>query len=222
MFLVRVITAHRRLASGAACGLASLLVLPATLAPLTRAIIAWDIGCTAFLVLVAVMFSSEKMNRMATDAAAQREGEWTVFWLAFAAAAASVAALVGDYAGTSDMPASERGLHIGLVAITLLLSWMMMHTLFALRYAHAYYALTKEPDPSLRKQRGGLAFPGGEPPDYWDFFHFSLVLGMTCQTADVEITSRKMRHLATAHGFVAFVFNAVILALSVNFGASLL
>ncbi len=45
---------------------------------------------------------------------------------------------------------------------------------------------------------------------------------MTCQTADVQISSRKMRRLATAHGFISFVFNAVILALTVNFGASLL
>ena len=204
------------------------------MSPLTQAIVAWDIGCTAFLVLVAAMFSGERMGQMAADAAAQEEGEWTVFWLAFVAATASVAALVGDYATSKDLPASVRGLHVAfgggrvlcrghvaLVALTLLLSWLMMHTLFALRYAHGYYARAAD-DPASRDVHGGLEFPGGEPPDYWDFFYFSLVLGMACQTADVQVSSRKTRRLVTAHGFVSFVFNAVILALSVNFGASLL
>ncbi len=221
MMVLRVIAGHRRLAGGAACGIVTFFLMPATLAPLTRAIVAWDIGCTAFLILVAAMFRAERLSQMAADAASQEEGEWTVFYLAVVAAAASVAALVGDYAASSDLPASVRAAHIGLVAATLLLSWLMMHTLFALRYAHAFYAHF-EGDPSGRNVRGGLDFPGGEPPDYWDFLHFSLVLGMTCQTADVQISSRKMRRLATAHGFISFVFNAVILALSVNFGASLL
>ena len=102
-----------------------------------------------------------------------------------------------------------------------MLSWLMMHTLFALRYAHGYYAF--EPTEEDEKDvHGGLQFPLGAMPDYWDFFYFSLILGMTCQTADVDITSRRMRRLATAHGFVSFVFNAVVLALSVNFAAGLL
>lgn len=221
MMLLRIVAGHRRMAGGALCGLVSFALLPATITPLTRAILAWDIGCTAFLVLVATMFSRERMSDMAADAAAQEEGEWTVFWLAVIAAVASVAALVGDYASTATMPAAVRGIQIALVGLTLMLSWLMMHTLFALRYAHGYY--TRKPgDPSGQNFHGGLSFPGDEPPDYWDFFYFSLVLGMACQVADVGCTSRQMRRLAAAHGFVSFVFNAVILALSVNFGASLL
>lgn len=221
MMILRMIVAHRRLAGGALCGLVSFPFLPATMAPLTQAIVAWDIGCAAFLGLVAVMFSGERLDQMATDAAAQEEGEWTVFWLAVVAAAASVAALVNDYAATEGLPASVRGVRIGLVGVTLFLSWLMMQTLFALRYAHGYYAGNTS-DPSGRGVHGGLEFPGGEPPDYWDFFYFSIVLGMACQVSDVSVSSRRMRRLATAHGVVSFVFNAVILALSVNFGASLL
>ncbi len=221
MRALRVITGHRRLTGGALCGFVAYFCLPATMLPLTREILAWDIGCTAFLVLVAMMFGSERLSYMAADAAAQEEGEWTVFYLAVGAAAASVAALLSDYAASANLPASLRALHIALVGATLLLSWLMMHTLFALRYAHAYYAHYAG-DPSGRNVHGGLEFPGGEPPDYWDFFYFSLVLGMACQVSDVQVSSRKMRRLATAHGFISFVFNAVILALSVNFGASLL
>ena len=45
---------------------------------------------------------------------------------------------------------------------------------------------------------------------------------MTFQVSDVQITSRKLRRLATAHGLLGFLFNTVILALSVNIGAGLL
>jgi uncharacterized membrane protein len=65
-------------------------------------------------------------------------------------------------------------------------------------------------------------FPGDEDPDYLDFTYFSFVLGMTFQVSDVNITSKKLRRLATLQGLIGFLFNTVILALSVNIAASLL
>src|SRR5438309_1419820 len=69
---------------------------------------------------------------------------------------------------------------------------------------------------------GGLAFPGEANPDYWDFLYFSFVVGMTCQVSDVEVTGRVMRRLTLGHGIIAFLFNTVILALSINLLAGLL
>ena len=84
-------------------------------------------------------------------------------------------------------------MHVGLVTATLLLSWLVTHVVFALRYAHEYYA-TDLGGPGVD---GGLDFPGKEPPDYWDFCYFAVVIGMTFQVSDVQITSRKLRRLAT-------------------------
>ena len=36
------------------------------------------------------------------------------------------------------------------------------------------------------------------------------------QTSDVQISSRHMRRLTLAHGMLAFLFNTVILALTIN------
>lgn len=216
--LVRIIAGRPRLWLAALIGLASGAFLPATLAPLTHAILAWDIGCAVFLALLAQMFASERKTRMAHDAERQQEGEWTIFAFSVGAVTASFAAILGEFATAKDMPPAQRDLHIGLVAATLFLSWLMTHTLFALRYAHEYYTHSdRSPTPD-----GGLQFPGEQPPDYWDFFYFALVLGMTFQVSDVVITSQKLRRLATLHGLLGFVFNTVILALSVNIGASLL
>ena len=63
-----------------------------------------------------------------------------------------------------------------------MLSWIFIHTIFALHYAHDFYGARDD------KQRG-LNFPGEEMPDYWDFVYFSFVIGMTSQVSDVGVTS---------------------------------
>jgi uncharacterized membrane protein len=214
----RIIRARPRLAIGALCGFAAVALLPLAWSSLTRSILAWDFGCTVFLGLTAHMFSTEKMSAMAGHAARDQEGEWTIFWLSIGAATASFAAIIGEFSFTKDLTPQLRDLHILLVAATLLLSWLMTHALFALRYAHEYY---DTPAGSTEFARG-LEFPGGAAPDYWDFFYFALVLGMTFQVSDVTIHARSLRRLATAHGLLGFLFNTVILALSVNIGASLM
>jgi uncharacterized membrane protein len=216
--VARILIARTRLWLAAAIGLAAATMLPATLTPLTRAILTWDIGCACYIALLAQMFSTERKTRMARDAARQQEGEWTIFAFTVGAVVASFAAIIGEFASMKDVPPAIRNLHIGLVAATLFLSWLMMHTLFALRYAYEFYTTS----PGSTGPDGGLLFPGEEHPDYWDFIYFALILGMTFQVSDVQITSPKLRRMATAHGLLGFVFNTVILALSVNIGASLL
>jgi len=67
------------------------------------------------------------------------------------------------------------------------------------------------------QDRGGVAFPGKGLPDHWDFLYFSLVIGMTCQVSDVQVTSRSMRRMVLIHGVLSFFFKTFILALAVNF-----
>ena len=108
----------------------------------------------------------------------------------------------------------EAGKTGGLVAIlvsaaSILLSWAFLNTLFALHYAHGYYG-------GYGKQHEGLDFPGGGEPDYWDFAYFAVVIGMTFQVSDVQVTSRYLRRTVLAHGVIAFFFNVFIVAVSVN------
>jgi len=215
--MLTILRGRPRLFIGVAAGLAAELVLPWSLPALPRGIAAWDIGCVVFLALAAHMFSSERMSDMAADAKAQEEGEWTIFALTVGATFASFAAIIGEFSVSKGADPTVRNLHVALVVVTLLVSWLMTHTVFAFRYAHEYYQWDDELD-AVEK---GLDFPGDAPPDYWDFFYFALVLGMTFQVSDVEITSRKLRRVATLHGLLGFLFNTVILALSVNIGASL-
>jgi uncharacterized membrane protein len=50
--------------------------------------------------------------------------------------------------------------------------------------------------------------------------YFSLVVGMTSQVSDVQISGRDLRRMALIHGVVSFFFNTIILALTINIVAS--
>jgi uncharacterized membrane protein len=118
----------------------------------------------------------------------------------------------------NNQPTSGKiglSLHIVLSLIAITLSWLLIHSVFAIRYAHLYYdrcqnALTEN------EFAGGLVFPGNELPDFLDFAYFSFVLAMTFQTADVNISSRRIRRLALVHGLLSFVYNTTIIALIIN------
>lgn len=215
----RIVLGRPRLFIGLICGLVAYPLLPSTMAaPVTRAILAWDIGVLVFLIGIGQMFAAEHLSRMAHDAARQQEGEWTIFALVVGAIVFSFAAILFDFGSAKDMPAAEKNLHVALVAATLVLSWLMTQTTFALRYAHEYYEAGGGKDGYVR----GLEFPSEDRPDYLDFMYFSLVLGMTFQVSDVQITSRKFRRLAALHGLLGFFFNTIIIALTVNIAAGLL
>src|SRR5271165_385716 len=138
----KIIRGRPRLAIGMLCVLLAWPLLPGGISPLERAIVAWDIGCTVFLVLAAHLFSGERMSRMPDDAARQQEGEWSIFCFTICAVTASFAAILGEFAASKDAPPALRGLHVALVVARLLLSWVMTHVLFALRYAHEYYTMS--------------------------------------------------------------------------------
>lgn len=214
----RALAARPFLLSSTAAGVAIYLLLPVSLAPHTRAILAWNGGVLLFAIASIVRFSTAKPEHMPAYAAAQEEGEWTIFSLTIAGVAFSFAAILGEFSSIGQHAKELALLKLVLVVTTLLASWLMTHLTFAYRYAHEFYAIT----PGNRTVDAGLEFPNEPHPDYWDFLYFSLVLGMTFQVSDVQITSRKMRRLAMVHGFLSFLFNTVILALSVNLAAGLL
>ncbi len=215
---IRVARAHRRTIAAAILGLLSYPLLPHRWGVPARAVMAWDIGSLLLLGMVAVMFTREgKDETMAANARQQQEGEWVTFWMTLAGVVFSFVALTQELGNVKAMSAANRSWHVALVAGTLLVSWLVTHIVFAMRYAHEYYAASKGTTVD-----GGLEFPGDDTPDYWDFVYFAIVLGMTFQVSDVQITSRRLRRLATAHGLIGFLFNTVIVALTVNIAAGLL
>jgi uncharacterized membrane protein len=99
---------------------------------------------------------------------------------------------------------------VALIVGTLMLSWLFSSLIYALHYAHMFYA------DRMGKDSGGVTFPDTEEPDYWDFLYFSTCLSMTFQVSDMNITSGRMRRVVMFHCLAAFIFNLGIIAFSIN------
>jgi uncharacterized membrane protein len=216
--LWRSIRSRPRLFAGLAVMILAWPLLPASLSATTRGVLGWDVGVLVFLALSAQLFATASPNAMPAAAEAQQEGEWTIFWITLAVVIVSFVAVSSEFAAIKGAAPGRQAWQVSLVAVTLLLSWLVTHVTFAFRYAHEYYARDLG-GPGVDR---GLDFPQEDEPDYLDFLYFALVLGMTFQVSDVQITSRKLRRVATLHGLLGFLFNTVIVAFTVNIAAGLM
>ena len=196
---------------------ASSLLWPVGGGWLSRLALGWDVGVGLFLIeTVWKLTRARSADEIRQRAAALDEAGGAVLPLAVLAALASIAVVIGEAVRVAGDRQETGGAAI-LALTTVALSWTFVHLIFAFHYAHAFYAPAGK-----GKDRGGLLFPGGEAPDYWDFLHFALIISMAQQTADIQITDRTLRRTTTVHSLTAFLFNTVIVALTVNLAVGLL
>ena len=207
-----------RLTSGIAVGLVLFLLsgLGSTeLERSTRAIVCWDVTCLWFVVLTLQHMRGQKQSDIQARVAAQDEGKGMILALVLIAAAASLAAVAVELSLAKDAHGTLKGFRVGLALATVVVSWFTTQLVFALHYAHEYYA-PDETTPDETDVVGGLQFPNDPAPDYWDFLHFAVVIGAAAQTADVQFTNKRLRRIGTVHGLIAFTFNTAVLALTIN------
>lgn len=215
--LIRLVRARPRLFVVTAVALAVGLFLPATVTdvPVTRWLIAWNCGTLLYVLLAAVMMVRSSHDHMRQRAALHDDGQLAILGVVVVAAIASLAAIAGELVLVARLQGLTRILHVTLAGFTLLSSWAFIQVMFALHYAHEYYATLVE------GRRPALDFPGDERPDYGDFFYFAAIIGTSGQTADVSLVSKAMRRIGTVHCILAYLFNTTLLALLINIGAGL-
>ena len=221
--IVRPFAGRPRLMSGIGVGVVAFVVLsllPLGLETSTRAILSWDLTCLWFLVMTLAHMRRQSLADLKAHVAAQDEGQGIIVTVVAIAAAASLGAVGLELSLAKNAHGVDQGLRIGLALATVALSWFTTQVIFALHYAHEYYAPdTTTPDGD--DVVGGLQFPGGQEPDNWDFVHFAVVIGVASQTADIAFTAKRLRRIGTVHGVISFVFNTAILALTINLLAGL-
>jgi uncharacterized membrane protein len=183
----------------------------------TRAIAAWDGLCLTYLGLVWRAIAGTTLHDIRARAEREDEGRGLILGLVLAASAASLVAMGFELSIAKHATGFSRAAHVAAAAGSVGLSWLMVQVIFALHYAHEYY--TAHPESGV--DCGGLMFPGGEPPDYWDFLHFAIVIGVAAQTADIAFERKDLRRLGTVHAVLAFGFNTVVVALTINLMAGL-
>jgi len=214
-------TSRPRLVIAALLGIAAWFLWPMGTATPTRTILSLDLAALVFLSLTWWMMVRAGAEKMRLRSRFQDESPAIIVLLTAGAAIFSLTAVGIELGGLKSLPHEAVIPHLAMAALSLVSSWFVIHTLFALHYAHSFYG-DADGDPATPEHRRGLIFPECDQPDYWDFMYFSLVVGMTCQTSDVQVSSQPMRRLCMAQGVLAFFFNTVILAMAINIAAGFL
>jgi uncharacterized membrane protein len=209
--LLRVLLARPRLllsVFAGLCAFAALTILADGLHVLTRMLLAWDTGIALFLVIAFRMFARSDTAKIRSRARIEDVGSIAILLITVGACAVSVGAVFA-WLELSN-PAEIRALD-GLLFLyaTVILSWTLIHTVFALHYAHEFYGDGKG-------EGGGLVFPGGSEPLYFDFVYFAFTIGTSTAVSDVSISEKRIRRTVILHGITAFFFNVTILALTVG------
>ncbi len=213
--LRRFYIARPRLVYAFALGIVAGFAIPLPDADwLMHALIGWNVATWFYLAVIWTMMIRADDDDVRDFADRQDENAYVVLTAVSLAAMMSLAAIVLELA-TAKAGTTHHPLHIALTAATVLGSWFLIPTMFALHYAHSYYRADTAQGPPLIFPEKGLK------PDYWDFLYFSFTIAVASQTAEIAPGSRSMRKAVLAQAVLSFFFNASILALSINIGASL-
>lgn len=205
-----------RLIASALSGMAAAALLPQALPPSQRAVLAWNAAIWLYLLLIWVDMARLDHGRLRQRAVDHADGARVVLVIAVVTSIACLAAVVTELA-TARAANETHGLrHVALALVTLVGSWLLVPTEFALAYASRYYAGGGQ----------GIDFPGlarqrSAEPNYVDFMYFSITIAATSQTSDVAVTTRGMRALVLVHAVLSFAFNALVLALAINLASGL-
>ena len=168
-------------------------------------LLAFDLAAVVFLSILAHLFNSSSPVHMRRYAQTLDAGRWGVLWSGVVLSTVVLVALA------SALHAAKGGGWVPLATgvASVILSWLFLNSMFAIHYAHGYYG-------DYGDEHTGLEFPKTPKPDYWDFAYFSIVIGMTFQVSDVQITSNYLRRVVLLHSVIAFFFNVFIIAITVN------
>jgi uncharacterized membrane protein len=200
-------SASGRLLSAAAAGLIALVILPAGTHWQLRGAIAWDISAMTLVALAWSMILRANSETTRLRAASDDPGRNAVLVIAVCSSVFSLfAALFVIRHAKADGVNTPLWIGVGTVAVVL--SWVVTHTTFALRYARLHYRPHCE--------GGGIEFPGGRPPCDMDFIYFSFVIGMCFQVSDVTISRTHIRRTVLVHSMLSFVYNTVVVATALN------
>jgi uncharacterized membrane protein len=204
---------HIKLLTSIVAGVVLFFVLPAHWNFPARILVSYNGGAFLFLVWVFAWMSGCTAEQLYVKYKEEDETAAIILVTVICAALLSLVAIVLLLSTVKQVAGVERAMHVGLAALTVMSSWMLVPTMFTLHYADAYYSATDDDRP--------LLFPQTQRPVFWDFAYFSFTIAAACQTADVSTANTSIRKTVLGHSVIAFLFNAFILGFAVNISAGL-
>lgn len=201
----------RRLAVSAVVGVLAAVVTWALGGATSAPALGWDAAAATFLSWTWWIIWPLDAADTASHATREDPSRATSDVLLLGAAVASLAAVALILAQSGGSKGVAGDLQAGLGVLTVLVAWLVVHTVFSLRYARLYYT---GPD-------GGVDFNQHDKPCYSDFAYLGFTIGMAFQVSDTDLTNRSMRATVLRHGLLSYLFSTVIVATTINLVAGL-
>ena len=211
--MYKLIRYHPRLWTSTAVGVLVFFLMPRDWPALVRLLASWNCGVALFLVLIHVWMMRLTAEQIRAHYEEEDASASVILVVVTVAALLSLIAIVALLSSSRQAGASDPVLHIGLAALTIVDSWLLVATMFMLHYAVMYYRAAPPAAP--------LTFPKTSEPVFWDFAYFSLTIAAACQTSDVATTDVSIRKVVIAQTLISFLFNVSILGFAINVSAGL-
>ena len=180
----------------------------------TRIVISWDVFALLMIIWMWNIFFKMSAQRLRTHAKVEDASRTVTFFIIIATVIVSLMGIL-ILLNNKTKGMVHPYIHAPVSIIGVGISWLLLHSMFTSRYAHLYYGGSSEHD-DPNEICGGIEFPGGEEPDYLDFAYFAFVIGMTFQVSDTNITFKKIRRNVLFHGLLSFIYNTIIVAISIS------
>lgn len=208
--------ARLRLLISLIAGVICYYVLPVQLGTLQRLLISWNVLAWLYLIFIWFRMLRTEVNEIQRIAKIQDQSAALVLGMVIFACMASLVAILSELSSLHSLSGTPRVLHVLLTATTLIVSWALLPSSFAMHYAHNHYLhRSKDVTPMIFPEKP-------KDPAYWDFLYYAFTIAVASQTADVATGTTEMRRITLLQSVISFLFNLAILGLSVNVGAGLL
>jgi len=200
-----------RLAVSAGIGLVA-AVATAVLAPVWAVPLAgWGLAALVFVVWLWCAIWPLSPEQTAERSCSEDPGRTSADLVLLIASVISLLAVGLVLIQANKSSGLQKGALVSLSIGSIVLAWVVVHTVFCLRYAAMYYD----------GRPGGIDFNEDDPPDFADFAYFALTIGMTYQVSDTDIKTKAIRRTAVRHALLSFAFGTLIIATTINLIAGL-
>jgi uncharacterized membrane protein len=168
---------------------------------------AWSAACVAFLAVVWIVIAPCDGAATARLSTVEDDSRVVAGFLLVAACTASLVGVAVALHRADQVHGAQQVVLTVVALATIVLSWLVVNTVFTLHYAHLFYA------PPV----GGIDFPGsGDQPDYRDFAYLAFTIGMTYQVSDTGLRAPKFRGTVLGHALLSYLFGTGIVAATIN------
>jgi len=98
-----------------------------------------------------------------------------------------------------------------LAALSVVLAWALVNTVYAFKYARMYY----------HDDHHRFRFNQDEEPSYSDFAYAAFSIGMSYSASNVKESSTASRKIALGHALLSYFFATFVVAVAINLVVSL-